>query len=155
MEFSQEYVYAHTKKPKYCRKLYDYKKFRGHKKPLLQEMRQAQYNRWSRMKGIYSGNYLPNEEKKSKLLIQGWVYESPHILTSGKPKALDYATYHCLRNDQYVRSCKGGGRFHWHWFAFSKPKGFLKWLHKTQKSSQCLNDYGELSSIPSENHLYR
>lgn len=147
--------YTHTKKPDYCRKLHDYKKLQGCRKSLLQEMRQAQYNRWSRAKEVYSGNYLPSEEKKSKLLAQGWVYEFPQILGSGKPETLDYATYHCLRNDQYVRSCKGGGRFHWHWFAFFKPKGFLKWLRKTKKSRQYLNDYGELSSIPNENHLYR
>ena len=146
---SKNYVYTHTTKPPYCKKIHEKENY------TLQDLRQMQYNKWSRAKGVYSGNFLPKEEKKAKLLKQGWVYLNPEY--NDKPEAKCHANYKCLRNNQYIRECNAEGRFHWHWFNYFKPNGFKEWRRKKKRNDPdiYLNEYGEPDSDHENNHFYR
>lgn len=146
---SRNYVYTHTTKPPYCKKIHEKENY------TLQDLRQMQYNKWSRAKGVYSGNFLPKEEKKAKLLKQGWIYELPkYVNTEGADKNI---VYKCLRNNQYVRECHAENRFHWHWLNCFLAKGYTEHMRELKKKHlpKYLNEYGEPSTNWKENHFYK
>ena len=67
-------VYRVTKKPKHCVEVKNPPQTAREKLDRPNDARQVQYNNWSKAKHIYSGSYLPKDDKK--LLRQGWAEEN-------------------------------------------------------------------------------
>ena len=115
-----------------------------------QAARQLQFNRWSRRFKIYSGSYLPENDRR--LLKKGWEDKKP--LSNGGTIMQRKST------GQTIRSESHGAPHHYHWLDFwLRP--FKNSQHRRFKSKEFsgkkvyFNKYGERTNkIDPEHHLY-
>ncbi len=141
------WVYEHTKKPKHYVEVRNPPRTAKEKRSRPQDARQVQYNQWSKHFKVYSGSYLPKDEKK--LLRQGWVEENPskkpiaEVTFFRRKSTNQWIRHDYNKNRNYTHRKKAGK--HWHWFAWW---GRLFKSEKKIKSSgnqqPYYNRYGEL-----------
>ena len=143
-------VYKLSQKPKY------YKEVKNPPKTVIgkllrpQDARQVQYNNWSRAHRIYSGSYLPTNDRE--LIQKGWEYKK-HLQNGGK-------VIQRKSTGQTIRSETHGQSHHYHWLDFWE-KPFINARYKKFKHTEFggqnvyYNKYGELTHKGDpEHHLY-
>lgn len=107
------FIYSITKKPKHYVEVKNPPKTAKEKLARPQDARQVQYNRWSRAHQVYSGSYLPYQEKELKK--RGWsterrsdnAYETEHIRKS--------TGQHVLRHGRHINRHGRLEPTHYHW----------------------------------------
>jgi hypothetical protein len=127
------FVYSITKKPKHYIEVRNPPKTAAEKLSRPQDARQVQYNRWSKRYKIYSGSYLPENDKR--LLKKGWE-DTTSITTKNNKSTNPSKFYRRKSSNQWVRNDKD----HWHWYNW-----WLKDLnHKTIKKQENMyyDEYG-------------
>lgn len=144
------FIYRITKKPEY------YVEVKNPPKTMLgklfrpQAARQTQYNRWSRRYKVYSGSYLPENDKR--LLRKGW-----KIKKQLKNSSLIFQR---KSTNQTIRSDRHGVPHHYHWLDFwDKDFTNAKYRNLKTKEFGCekvyYDKYGILTTrIDPGHHLY-
>lgn len=143
-------IYKITKKPSL------YKEVKNPPKTVLSKLlhpqvaRQVQYNNWSKSHRIYSGSYLPKDDRC--LTQQGWENKK-HLQNGGK-------VIQRKSTGQTVRSETHGQQHRYHWLDFWE-KSFTNSEYKKFKNKEFsgqnvyYNKYGELTHKGDpEHHLY-
>ena len=108
-----KFIYSITKKPQHYKEVKDPPQTALQKLTRPQDARQVQYNNWSRRHQIYSGSYLPYQEKELKK--RGWAtihpsansYETEHIRKS--------TGQHVLRHGKHINRKGILEPTHYHW----------------------------------------
>ncbi len=137
------WVYSHTKKPSHYREVRKPPRTPKEKRERPQDARQMQYNRWSKHFKVYSGSYLPKDERK--LLKQGWVEEKP----SKKP--IKKSTFYRRKStNQWVRNDHDNKP--WHWYNWWKKILGTKHFRDTNFEDAYLDKYGDVCGGGDEQH---
>ena len=143
-------IYSITKKPKHCVEVKNPPKTAKEKLSRPQDARQEQYNKWSKRYKIYSGSYLPENDRR--LLKKGW--EDKKALQNGG------AIMQRKSSGQSIRSERHGQPHHYHWLDFWE-KPFVNSSHRKFKEKEFCgekvyyNKYGELTHRGDpEHHIY-
>ena len=143
-------VYKITQKPTH------YKEVKNPPKSIIgkllrpQDARQIQYNNWSKAHKVYSGSYLPNDDRK--LTEKGW--DDKKILQNGGKVIQRKST------GQTVRSETHGKPHHYHWLDFwEKPftnSSYRKFKNKDFSGQNVYYDkYGNLTHRGDpKHHIY-
>lgn len=143
-------IYAITKKPKHYIEVKNPPKTAADKLANPQNARQMQYNLWSRRYKMYSGSYLPENDKR--LLKKGW--ENKKLLRNGGSIMQRKSTGQTIRSDRHGQS------HHYHWLDFwEKPfitARFRKFKSKEFSQKKVYYDrFGRLTNqMDPEHHLY-
>ena len=103
------FIYSITKKPAHYVEVKNPPKTAKEKLARPQDARQMQYNRWSKRYKMYSGSYLPENDRR--LLKKGWEDKTDSITKNNK-KTNPSKFYRRKSTDQWVRNDKD----HWHWY---------------------------------------
>ena len=145
--FIDKIVYNMTSKPKHCVKVRKPPKTAFEKLSRPQDARQEQYNRWSRRFKVYSGSYLPKDEKK--LLEKGWVVENDSVIKGKKtPKQPIFfrrkSTNQWVRNDRDKRP--------WHWYNCWKRKLETERFRSNEFSDAYYDEYGNVCGEKDDAH---
>ncbi len=139
-------IYAITKKPKHYVEVKNPPLTTIEKLRRPQDARQMQYNRWSKRYKIYSGSYLPENDRK--LLRKGWEDKTNSIIKNHKRNnAVSF--YQRKSTNQWVRNDKT----HWHWYNWWSNKFESKKIKKQEYMYYDKN--GNVCKKKSlESHLY-
>lgn len=121
-------IYAITQKPKHYVEVKNPPRTAAEKLSRPQDARQMQYNRWSKRYKIYSGSYLPENDRR--LLKKGWedkkTYQNGGRIMQRKSSG------------QTIRSESHGLPHHYHWLdSWEKP--FSNSQHKKFKRKEFTN----------------
>ena len=145
-----KFIYSITTKPKHYVELRNPPKTAIEKLARPQDARQMQYNRWSKRFKVYSGSYLPENDRK--LLKKGWE-DKKHLQNGGK-------IMQRKSTGQTVRSDWHGNPHHYHWLDFWE-KPFSNSRHRKFKEKEFAgenvyyNQYGQLTNRRNpEHHIY-
>lgn len=108
-------IYSVTKKPKHCVEVRNPPKTASEKLMRPQEARQIQYNRWSKRFKVYSGSYLPKNDRR--LLKKGWEDQTASVVKNNKQS--NPSKFYCRKStNQWVRNDQD----HWHWYNWWSKK---------------------------------
>ena len=142
-------VYSITKKPKYYVEVKNPPKTVAEKLARPQDARQMQYNRWSKRYKIYSGSYLPENDRR--LLKKGWEDKKP--LQNGGMVMQRKSSGQTIRSDWH------GKPHHYHWLDFWE-KPFINANYRKFKKGEFgqkkvyFNKFGELTNqYDPEHHI--
>lgn len=143
-------VYKLSQKPEYYKEVRNPPVTAIEKLSRPQDARQDQYNSWSRARHVYSGSYLPKDDRK--LIQKGWE-DKKHLKNGGK-------VIQRKSTGQTIRSEEHGKKHHYHWLDFWE-KPFTSSKHRRFKSKEYsgqnvyYNKYGELTHRGDpDHHLY-
>ena len=143
-------IYAITQKPRHYVEVKKPPKTVTEKLARPQDARQEQYNKWSRAHKVYSGSYLPKNDRK--LIKKGW--EDKKLLSNGGKVMQRKST------GQTIRSESHGKPQHYHWLDFWE-KPFVNFKHRKFKEKEFggenvyYNKYGQLTHRGDpEHHIY-
>lgn len=149
-KFIDKFIYSITKKPEYYVEVRKPPKTALGKLMQPQTARQVQYNEWSKRLKVYSGSYLPKNDRQ--LLNKGWE-DKKHLANGGK-------VIQRKSSGQTVRAEEHGNPKHYHWLdywekPFSNSK-FRKFKEKEFGGQEVYYDkYGKLTSRKDPaHHLY-
>lgn len=144
------FIYSITKKPKHYVEVRNPPKTAKEKRARPQDARQVQYNKWSRRFKVYSGSYLPENDRR--LLKKGWE-DKKHLQNGGR-------VIQRKSSGQTVRSETHGVQHHYHWLDFWK-RPFVNSEHRKFKEKDFrrenvyYNKYRELThKNDPEHHIY-
>lgn len=138
--FIDRVIYSITKKPKHYVEVSNPPKTAKEKLARPQDSRQVQYNRWSKRFKVYSGSYLPENDRR--LLKRGW--EDTKISKNGSRVMQRKST------GQTIRSETHGKPHHYHWLDFWE-RPFANSRHRKFKQREFggekvyYNKYGQLT----------
>ena len=108
----EKIIYSITEKPKHYVEVKNPPKTAKEKLARPQDARQMQYNSWSKRYKMYSGSYLPEDDRR--LLKKGW--DDKKIMQNGG-KIMQRKS-----SGQTIRSESHGKPHHYHWLDFwEKP----------------------------------
>lgn len=144
------FIYSITQKPKHYVEVKNPPKTAIEKLSRPQDARQVQYNEWSKRFKVYSGSYLPENDRR--LLKKGW--EDKKHLKNGS------VVMQRKSSGQTIRSDRHGQPHHYHWLDFwEKPflnARYRKFKEKEFRQEKVYYDkYGQLTNQKSpEHHLY-
>lgn len=145
-----KFIYSITEKPRHYVEVKNPPKTTPQKLMHPQDARQMQYNRWSKRYKIYSGSYLPENDRR--LLTKGW--EDKKSLKNGG------SIMQRKSSGQTIRSETHGQLHHYHWLNFWE-KPFVNSKHRKFKEKEFsqqkvyFNKFGELTNQKDpEHHLY-
>ena len=144
------FIYSITKKPKHYVEVKDPPKTIVEKLARPQDARQMQYNRWSKRYKIYSGSYLPENDRR--LLKKGWE-DKKHMQNGGK-------IMQRKSTGQTIRSEWHNQPHHYHWLNFwEKPfinSKYRKFKNKEFSQEKVYYDkFGQLTNQHDpDHHLY-
>lgn len=102
-------IYSITKKPKHYVEVKNPPKTAKEKLSRPQDARQMQYNRWSKRYKMYSGSYLPENDRR--LLKKGWE-DTTSVAIKNNKSTNPSKFYRRKSTNQWVRNDKD----HWHWY---------------------------------------
>ena len=143
-------IYSITKKPKHYVEVKNPPKTAKEKLSRPQDARQMQYNEWSRAHRVYSGSYLPKDDRK--LLGKGWE-DKKHLQNGGK-------VMQRKSTGQTIRSESHGKPQHYHWLDFWQ-KPFVNAKYRKFKEKEFgqkkvyFNKFGQLTNqLDPEHHIY-
>ena len=149
--FIDRFIHSITEKPKHCVKVKNPPRTVLEKLRRPQDARQEQYNRWSRHFKVYSGSYLPQNDRK--LIEKGW---EDRITTQNGGKIIQRkSTGQTVRFEKHGENPK-----HYHWIALWKKKfsnaEYRKFKNKDFGGQKIYYDeYGNLTSKRDPaHHLY-
>lgn len=143
-------IYSITEKPKHYVEVKNPPKTAIEKLARPQDARQVQFNRWSKRYKIYSGSYLPENDRR--LLKKGW--EDKKTLQNGG------RIMQRKSSGQTIRSEWHGQPHHYHWLDFwvnpfvnSKYRKFKK--REFGGERVYYNRYGQLTNrFDPEHHIF-
>lgn len=148
--FIDKIIYSITKKPKHYVEVKTPPRTAREKLARPQDARQMQYNKWSKRYKIYSGSYLPENDRR--LLKKGWEDKKP--LQNGGMIMQRKSTGQTIRSDWHSQS------HHYHWLDFWE-KPFVNSKHRKFKEREFCgervyyNKYGQLTHRGDpEHHIY-
>ena len=144
------FIYSITQKPRHYVEVKNPPKTAAEKLARPQDSRQMQYNRWSRRYKMYSGSYLPENDRR--LLKKGWEDKKP--LKNGGMVMQRKSSGQTIRSDWH------GQPHHYHWLDFWEMP-FVNSRHRKFKSREFsqekvyYNKFGQLiSQHDPDHHLY-
>ena len=144
------FIYLITQKPKHYVEVRNPPRTTIGKLLRPQDARQMQYNKWSKRYKVYSGSYLPENDRR--LLKKGW--EDRKFLKNGGIILQRKSTGQTVRSDWH------GKPHHYHWLDFWEQP-FINAQHRKFKSREFggervyYNQYGQLISYRDPaHHLY-
>ena len=148
--FIDKIIFSITEKPKHYVEVKNPPKTAREKLARPQDARQVQYNKWSKRFKIYSGSYLPENDRR--LLKKGW--EDKKLLKNGGKIIQRKSTGQTVRSDWH------GQPHHYHWldlwikpFVNSQHRHFKK--REFSGESVYYDKYGQLTHRGDpEHHLY-
>ncbi len=135
-----KFVYKHTEKPSHYKEVKNPPTTTIGKLLRPQDARQVQYNNWSKAHHVYSGSYLPKNDRE--LTKNGW--ENKKTLQNGGKVIQRKST------GQTVRSETHGKPHHYHWLNYWE-KPFNNSSYRQIKNQEFkgqkvyYNKYGELT----------
>ena len=138
--FIDRLIYSITKKPKHYVEVSKPPKTAKEKFAHPQDARQVQYNRWSKRFKVYSGSYLPENDRR--LLKKGW--KDTKISKNGG------RIMQRKSSGQTIRSEAHGKPHHYHWLDFWEQP-FTTSRHRKFKQREFggenvyYNKYGQLT----------
>ena len=148
--FIDRLIYSITKKPKHYVEVRNPPRTTAEKLARPQDARQMQYNKWSKRYKIYSGSYLPENDRR--LLKKGWEDKKP--LQNGG------MVMQRKSSGQIIRSETHGQPHHYHWLDFWE-RPFVNSRHRKFKKREFggervyYDKYGQLTHRGDpEHHLY-
>ena len=143
-------IYSITSKPKHYIEVKNPPKTTREKLARPQAARQMQYNRWSKRYKIYSGSYLPENDRR--LLKKGWEDKKP--LQNGGMIMQRKSSGQTIRSECHSKP------HHYHWLDFWE-KPFVNSNHRKFKKREFggekvyYNKYGQLTHQGDpEHHIY-
>ena len=143
-------IYSITKKPKHYVEVKNPPQTAKEKLSRPQDARQAQYNKWSKRYKIYSGSYLPENDRR--LLKKGWEDKKP--LQNGGMIMQRKSSGQTIRSECHSKP------HHYHWLDFWE-KPFVNSKHRKFKKREFggekvyYNKYGQLTHQgDAEHHIY-
>ena len=80
--FIDRLIYSITKKPQHYVEVRNPPRTTAEKLARPQDARQVQYNRWSKRFKVYSGSYLPKDDRK--LTQKGWENKTSSVIKNNK-----------------------------------------------------------------------
>ena len=143
-------IYSITRKPKHYVEVKNPPKTASEKLARPQDARQMQYNQWSKRYKMYSGSYLPENDRR--LLKKGWEDKKP-LQNGGK-------IMQRKSSGQTIRSECHSKPHHYHWLDFCE-KPFVNAKHRKFKNREFsqekvyYNKFGQLTNQHDpDHHLY-
>ena len=143
-------IYSITSKPKHYIEVKNPPKTTREKLARPQAARQMQYNRWSKRYKIYSGSYLPENDRR--LLKKGWEDKKP--LQNGGLIMQRKSSGQTIRSECHSKP------HHYHWLDFWE-KPFVNSNHRKFKKREFggekvyYNKFGQLTNQHDpDHHLY-
>lgn len=138
-----KWVYKHSQKPTHYAEIRNPPRTMREKRQNVQKARQEQYNRWSKHFKIYSGSYLPKDDKK--LLKQGWLDETKsHNIKGGGTLYRRKSTNQWVRNDH--------DQTPWHWYNWWGKILGTKHFRKNKYATAYLDKYGNICGKRDKSH---
>ena len=144
------FIYSITKKPTHYVEVRNPPKTAKEKLARPQDARQMQYNRWSKRYKMYSGSYLPENDRR--LLKKGWEDKKP--LQNGGIIMQRKSSGQTIRSECHSKP------HHYHWLDFWE-KPFVNAKHRKFKNREFsqekvyYNKFGQLTNQHDpDHHLY-
>lgn len=140
-------IYVITKKPSHYVEVKNPPKTPFEKITRPSDARQVQYNQWCKRYKMYSGSYLPENDRR--LLKKGW--EDKKSLQNGGIIMQRKSTGQTIRSEEH------GKPHHYHWIDFWE-KPFVNSRHKKFQRKEFMgkkvyfNRYGQLTNKNDFNH---
>ena len=140
-----KFIYSITTKPTHYVEVRNPPKTTSEKLSRPQNARQVQYNRWSKWYKIYSGSYLPENDRR--LLKKGWENKTDSVVKNNK-QSNPSKFYRRKSTNQWVRNDTD----HWHWYNWWQGEIDNKKLKK--QNNMYYDKYGALCKKGSkESHI--
>lgn len=149
MKLIDRFIYSITQKPSHYVEIKKPPRTTLEKLSRPQDARQMQYNKWSKRYKIYSGSYLPKNDRR--LLKKGWE-DKKQLQNGGK-------VIQRKSSGQTIRSERHGQPHHYHWLDFwEKPfvnSKYRKFKNKEFSQEKVYyNKFGQLTNrFDPEHHI--
>ncbi len=146
--FIDKLIYKITEKPQHYVEVKDPPKTVCQKILRPQAARQVQYNEWSKHFKVYSGSYLPKEEKKLLQKGKGWEDKTRAVTKNATSKTPTF--YRRRRTGQWVRNDRDARP--WHWYNCWGKQLDTQRFRKTNFSDAYYDKYGNVCGETDDAH---